>query len=69
MKSLWRSASRLLRAVHRDEEGATMVEYVLIIMAVALPLLALVLFYGKEIKDWVARSWAEVTGRETLSNP
>ena len=67
MKSLWNKAGGLLRAIHEDEQGANMVEYVLIIAAVALPLLGLVLYYGKDIKEWVARSWADVTGRETLS--
>jgi Flp pilus assembly pilin Flp len=68
MKNLWKKAAGALRVIHEDEQGANMVEYVLIIAAVALPLLALVLLYGKDIKDWVARSWATVTGREDLSN-
>jgi Flp pilus assembly pilin Flp len=68
MKRLVRSAAGLLRRVYRDEQGANMIEYVLIIAAIALPLLALVLLYGKDIKDWVERSWSTVTGREDLSN-
>ena len=37
-----------LRALHRDEQGADMVEYILIVAAVALPLLAVIIWFWKD---------------------
>ena len=42
-----------LRSLHRDEQGADMVEYILIVAAVALPLLAVIIWFWKDIKDWM----------------
>jgi Flp pilus assembly pilin Flp len=44
--------SKLL-AFHRDEQGADMVEYILIIAAIVLPILAIVIFFRNEIKEWM----------------
>lgn len=62
MKNLWMRAGGLLRRVYRDEQGANMIEYVLIIAAVALPILAIVLIYRNDLMEWVQRSWRSVTG-------
>ena len=40
-------------ALHRDDRGADMVEYILIIAAIALPLLGVLIFFWSDIKDWV----------------
>lgn len=42
-QSSWR---RLLRQVHRDEKGAVSIETVLIIAAIALPILIFIIKYG-----------------------
>lgn len=47
--SLW----RLLQKVHRDEKGAVSIETVLIIAAIALPILIFVIKYGwPRIRLW-----------------
>ena len=69
MKSLWNRAGRLARRVYRDEQGANMVEYILIIAAVALPILAIVLLYRNDLMEWVQRGWRTVTGTSDPVGP
>jgi Flp pilus assembly pilin Flp len=69
MKSLWKSAGRLLRRVYRDEQGANMVEYILIIAAVALPILAILLLYRNDLMEWVQTGWRKVTGTPDPTGP
>ena len=57
MKRMWSEWTRTLAKIHQDEQGATMVEYILIVAAVALPLLGVALYYGKEIMAWVNETW------------
>ncbi len=52
-----------LRALHRDDQGAEMVEYMLIVAAIALPLLAVMIWFRNEIKEWVEEQWEEVKGQ------
>ncbi len=42
----------MLKKLHNDEQGADLLEYVLILALIALPVVALVLFFKKEITDW-----------------
>ena len=49
MNTLKSMVSRL----HRDEKGADMVEYILLIAAIGIPLLAVVIFFWKDIVRWV----------------
>ena len=44
----------------KDEEGAEGLEKVLIIAAIALPLLAVLLFFSGEIREWVSSNWDSV---------
>ena len=46
----------------RDDRGAEGLEKLLIIAAVALPLLAVLLFFSGSIKRWVQDRWQDVTG-------
>ncbi len=62
MMNLWKRTGGLLRRVYRDEQGANMVEYILIIAAVALPVLAILLIYRNDLMEWVQRGWRSVTG-------
>jgi len=48
-----RQMTKTLKALHRDEKGADMVEYILIIAAIALPLLGVIVLFWDNIKDWV----------------
>ena len=45
------------RALHRDEQGAEMLEYVLVFAAIALPLLAVVIWFWKDIAQWAGNLW------------
>ena len=51
---------RRLCALHRDDQGAEMVEYMLIVAAVALPLMAVVIWFWKDIARWVGETWKEI---------
>jgi len=53
---------RKLKALHRDEQGADMVEYVLIVAAVALPLLAVIIWFWKDISRWVGTAYSAIRG-------
>lgn len=43
-----------------DDQGAEGLEKVLIIAAIALPLLAVLLFFSGEIREWVSENWDSV---------
>ena len=45
---------------HKDEGGIDMVEYVLLIAIVALPLLAVIIWFWKDIRDYLTEKWTEV---------
>ncbi|MHC4481715.1 MAG: Flp family type IVb pilin [Planctomycetota bacterium] len=53
---------RRLKALHSDDRGADMVEYVLIVAAVALPLLAFVIWFWKDIRLWVKEAYEKIRG-------
>lgn len=53
MKATLQRVGRLLRRLHRDERGAGMVEYILIIAAVSLPVLGLLIWFRKDIGNWI----------------
>ena len=42
-----------------DDQGAEGLEKVLIIAAIALPLLAVLLFFSGEIREWVTEAWRD----------
>lgn len=52
-----------LRSLHKDEQGADMIEYVLIVAAVALPILALIIYFKDDLVSWVEDQWSNITGR------
>lgn len=49
-----------LRRLHRDEGGAQMVEYVLIACAIAVPLLGVLIWFRKDLSEWVSGQYDEV---------
>ena len=51
-----------LKAFGRDEQGADMVEYVLIVAAIALPIMGVALYYWHEIRDQVKNWWETIKG-------
>jgi len=59
--------SRLKRravVLHRDEQGATMLEYMLIVAAIALPLLGVLIWFWKDISAWVGEAYEDVKAGE-----
>lgn len=51
---------RIIKALHNDEQGADLIEYILIVAAVALPLLGVIIWYRNDIKDWIQGTYDEV---------
>lgn len=62
MKRFFGRFGKALGAFHRDEQGADMVEYILIVAAIALPLLGFVVFFWKEIREWAYGLWGTIKG-------
>jgi Flp pilus assembly pilin Flp len=50
----------MMGRMHRDEKGADLVEYVLIIAAIALPVLGILIWFKKEIGDWIKEAFDDV---------
>ena len=59
-----KAISDKLRTLHRDEQGADMVEYILIVAAIALPLLGIVIWFWKDISTWAYDLWMRAKGQE-----
>ena len=62
LKEMLRGVKRRLSALHRDEQGADMVEYILIIAAIALPLLAVIIWFWKDISRWTVEVYDSIKG-------
>ena len=60
---------KMLRALHQDDQGADMVEYVLIVAAVALPLLAVIIWFWKDISGWVGEAYSEIRSGTAETDP
>ncbi len=57
MRNALSRARQALGRLHRNEGGATMVEYLLIVAVVALPLIAIILIFRNELWQWVDEQW------------
>jgi Flp pilus assembly pilin Flp len=60
MKRWVKSISQVARKFHQDEGGADMVEYILIIAAVALPVLAIIIWFRDDIEEWARGQYEDV---------
>lgn len=70
MKKLITMTKEGLLDLHQDEQGAEAIEKLLIIAAIALPLLGVLLFFSSALKEWVVDHWDQVMGRGSPSeNP
>ncbi len=66
LRNLLKKTSRSLKALHSDEQGADMIEYILIVAAIALPLLGVIIWFWQDISAWVKESYDEAkTGEGT----
>lgn len=68
MKAL-KNLRRSLASLHRDEQGADMVEYVLIMAAIALPLLAVIIWFWEDFSKWAKEVYDNVRGGGGETNP
>ncbi len=66
---MWKWIGKTLKALHSDEQGADMVEYVLIVAAVALPLLAVIIWFWKDISGWVGEAYDEIRSGTAETDP
>lgn len=57
-----KNAIRRLKRLHNDERGADMVEYILLIAAVGLPLLAVLIWFWKDISAWARSLYEDAKG-------
>ena len=62
MTKMLTNMKEAVRELWNDDRGAEGLEKVLIIAAIALPLLAVLLFFADEIRDWVSSNYESVTG-------
>lgn len=62
MMNLGTRVKRRARALHRDERGADLIEYVLIIAAIALPLLGVIIWFWKDLSRWVGELYEDIRG-------
>ena len=53
-----------LFALHRDQQGADMLEYILIVAAIGLPLLAVIIFFRKDIAGWIRDQYENIKGEQ-----
>jgi len=51
-----------LQALHKDEGGADMVEYILLVALVGLPLLALIWVFRDKVLAWATQYWDQLVG-------
>ena len=62
MKTVIRRVKTAALKLHRDEQGAEGIEKLLILAAIALPLLGLLLFFRNDLWEWVEGIWEDVKG-------
>lgn len=60
MRNLWNKARATLTRLHRDEQGADLIEYILIIAAIGLPLLAVIIYFKDDLVEWISGQYEEV---------
>ena len=53
---------------HKDEGGIDMVEYVLLIAIVALPLLAVLIWFWKDITEYLKEKWTGLRDEAETTN-
>jgi len=52
--------SKALKRLHADERGAIGLEHLRIMAAIVLPLLGALLYFRKEITEWVKTLWDRI---------
>ena len=65
---MFKSIKKTLSALHSDEQGADMVEYILIVAAVGLPLVAVIIWFWHEISGKASEWWEQISGSQSPSS-
>jgi len=69
MVDIIRHVRAALDRLWHDEQGAEGLEKLLILALLILPLLAVLIIFGKDIRDWVGTKWDDVkTESDDLDN-
>jgi Flp pilus assembly pilin Flp len=56
----------LLKRIHREERGAVSIETILVVAAIAIPVLVFILKFGwPKIRDWFNRGMNDLDGAST----
>ncbi|MCD4825249.1 MAG: Flp family type IVb pilin [Phycisphaerae bacterium] len=58
-----------LKSLHHDEQGADLIEYVLIIAVIALPLIGVMIWFKDDISEWFATEYGEYKDGGEGTNP
>lgn len=60
----------ILKQAHHDEQGAEAIEKIMILAAIALPLLALLIYFRKDLQEWLSGQAEQVkSDSENLIDP
>ena len=60
MRAMMQRFRHAERRLYRDEQGAEGLEKLLILALVVLPLLAVLIFFAGDIKEWMTGKWEDV---------
>ena len=60
MRAMMQRFRHTVRRLYRDEQGAEGLEKLLILALVVLPLLAVLIFFAGDIKEWMTGKWEDV---------
>jgi len=64
MKSMFRKVKKMFQAVHNDETGQGMTEYIIIVVLIAIAVIIVVSVFGKRIKSMFGESTEELESIE-----
>ncbi|MFA7235286.1 MAG: hypothetical protein WC058_00355 [Phycisphaeraceae bacterium] len=59
----------ILKQAHHDEQGAEAIEKIMILAAIALPLLALLIYFRNDLTSWLSSKAEEVTNDANSYDP
>lgn len=66
MIKVLKKIGRSLRGLHADEQGADMIEYILIVAAIALPLLGVLIYFKNDIGEWISEQYEDIKEGEGI---
>jgi Flp pilus assembly pilin Flp len=69
MRAIARQLKARLQALHEDDTGANMVEYILMIAAVSLPLLGVLIWFWKDLSKWWNSIWQDTKDGQPGTDP